>query len=437
MSAGQTYVKLATQTLTTNTASITFSGIPQTYTDLVLVMNGGMNTTTGFALSVELNGVSTNSYSATHIFGNGSTVSSGRYTNNPAMYLGAPALNNLNGNFILQFQNYSNTTTNKTVLGRTNFAAGSTWASVGLWRNNAAITSIRLYPETASWLSGSTFTIYGIASSSTPKAIGGTVTTDGTYWIHTFTSSSFFTPLESIDNADYLVVAGGGGSANGQGSSGGGGGGGVRCTVGATGGGGSLETVLNLSAGSSVAVTVGAGGAGTTTSVGGNGSNSTFSTITATGGGGSGGGTLRNGASGGSGGGGGEQGSVLGTGGAGTTNQGFAGAAGQSASYPSAAYGSGGGGGSSAPATTHVGGAGIATSISGLSQNYGGGGGGGSYSATNTGGSGGGGKGRTETTQGFGGGTAGTANTGGGGGGAIVGNGVAGGSGIVIVRYPR
>jgi len=423
-----TYTPISSQTLSASASTITFDGIPQTYTDLVVIISCP-GAATGGDWAMRYNNDTATNYSRTYLFGTGSAAGSGRNSSASYLALGAPRTN---GWCKISIQNYSNTTTNKTCLWVVGSAGDDIAPIVGLWRSTSAINRLDFFGPT--WPSGSTFTLYGIGAGS-PKAFGGdTVTTDGTYWYHTFRSSGIFAPMSNL-TCDYLVVAGGGGSANGQGSSGGGGGGGVRCTVGATGGGGSLETALNLSAGSNVTVTVGAGGAGSTTSPGGNGSSSTFSTITATGGGGSGGGTLRNGASGGSGGGGGEQGSVLGTGGAGTTNQGFAGAAGQSATYPSATYGAGGGGGSSAAATTHVGGAGIATSISGSSQNYGGGGGGGSYSATNTGGSGGGGKGRTETTQGFGSGTAGTANTGGGGGGAIVGNGVAGGSGVVIVRY--
>ena len=59
---------------------------------------------------------------------------------------------------------------------------------------------------------------------------------------------------------DYLVVAGAGGG--GGGSGGGGGAGGLRSTVGATGGGGSLESALSLTLNEIYTVTVGAGGAG-------------------------------------------------------------------------------------------------------------------------------------------------------------------------------
>jgi hypothetical protein len=51
-----------------------------------------------------------------------------------------------------------------------------------------------------------------IVKYSIAKAIGGTITNDGTNWIHTFTSSGTFVPYENL-TADYLVVAGGGGGA--------------------------------------------------------------------------------------------------------------------------------------------------------------------------------------------------------------------------------
>jgi hypothetical protein len=64
--------------------------------------------------------------------------------------------------------NYSNSTTYKTVLGRSNRASSDTAADVGLWRSTSAITRIDLamggsFP-TNNFASGSTFTLYGIAA---------------------------------------------------------------------------------------------------------------------------------------------------------------------------------------------------------------------------------------------------------------------------------
>jgi hypothetical protein len=64
---------------------------------------------------------------------------------------------------IVNFQNYANTTTNKTILTRGSVAAGQVTAAVSLWRSTAAITSIVLYTAgLANWASGSQFTLYGI-----------------------------------------------------------------------------------------------------------------------------------------------------------------------------------------------------------------------------------------------------------------------------------
>jgi hypothetical protein len=64
--------------------------------------------------------------------------------------------------FTVHFMNYSNTTTNKTVLGRSSAASGFVEAAVGLWRNTSAITSITATTGGQSYQTGSTFTLYGI-----------------------------------------------------------------------------------------------------------------------------------------------------------------------------------------------------------------------------------------------------------------------------------
>jgi hypothetical protein len=64
---------------------------------------------------------------------------------------------------ILNFQNYSNSTTYKSVLTRVN-NSGFTMAWVNLWRSTAAITSITIYPYSGTFSSGSTFTLYGISA---------------------------------------------------------------------------------------------------------------------------------------------------------------------------------------------------------------------------------------------------------------------------------
>jgi hypothetical protein len=442
-----TYTPIASQTLASAAASVTFSSIPQGYTDLVLIGNPKLSASLDYKWYV--NGDNTSGlYSQTRLVGNGSTATSGRTTGANFLYLDftAPASSSVQ-TFIMNFQNYANTNTFKTVLVRYNDAGTETAARVNLWRNTNAITSLTISTDSSTFAAGSTFSIYGIqVGDKAQKAQGGNiVTTDGTYIYHTFTTSGSFTTNEAL-TADYLVVAGGAGG--GADSAGGGGAGGLRSTVTATGGGGSLESALSLSAGKSYPVIVGAGGAGgpATGNAGTAGSNSVFSTITSTGGGSGGGRNIDNATTGGSGGGGaGDSNSTTRTGKSGTANQGYAGGNGY-ASGSAIAGGGGGGAGAVGSAgasngTGGNGGNGVAVAISGSSVTYAGGGGGGEGSTSNSGGSGGSGGGGAGASSGTGGseGFAGSVNTGGGGGGggrlSAPGSGGAGGSGVVIIRY--
>lgn len=458
-----TYVALDKITTTGSVPSITFTSIPSTYTDLVLVVNGS-NTATdqGLVCQVGTGSIDTAAnYSTTYILGSGTSAVSGRSSGDT--YAIAGRMDGGNSTSIIHFMNYSNATTKKTILGRGN---DGTYViqHVALWQGTTAINTIKVYNlSSVNIAAGSTFSLYGIAKqavATTAKATGGTITYDA-YGnvIHTFTSSGTFTPLVPLTGVDYLVVAGGGGGGYGRDFSpagsygaGGGGAGGLRSTVGATGGGGSLESQLSLTA-SAYTVTVGAGGAGATSDSvsGATGSNSVLSgtgitTVTSSGGGGAGtvsnDTSLRNGLNGGSGGGGADSGGPDGTGGTGTSGQGYAGSNSQSTNENG---GGGGGAGSAGTSGTSSnggdGGAAVLVPISG-SNYYAGGGGGGAQ--TGRGGYGGG----TATTANKGGATDGivasnlmnaanaTANTGGGaGGGYAAYNGGNGGSGIVIIRY--
>ena len=422
-------------------ATIEFTSIPQTYTDLKLVVSLRTNNAGAEAVMIEFNGSSAN-LSGRRIYGDGGSAASDTLTNIRFAVNTAADTASVFSNGEFYIPNYTSAN-NKSVsvdgVNETNGTNAVQSLVAGLWSNTAAITSIKLLGNNSgSFVQYSTATLYGISNvpaAGNAKATGGIITYDDTYVYHSFPWSGTFTPLSNL-TADYLVVAGGGGAggaytdANVFGS-GGGGAGGVRCTVGATGGGGSLESALSLTANTGYTVTVGAGGAGAGDNTNGtSGSNSVFSTITSTGGGRSENAGGGNGASGGGGGSG-----AGGTGGAATSNQGYAGGNGGGGTRS----GGGGGGAGAAGAAASGSGAGgggngITTSISGTSTTYGGGGGGaaGSSGSSANGGTGGGGNGGSSSTSG-------TANTGGGGGGkrTLGGNGGTGGSGIVIVRYAR
>ena len=444
--ATNTYVALDTKVLTSAVSSVTFTSINQGYTDLVLVVAG---TATGNApyFQVGNGSVDTGSnYSTTSLYGNGSSAGSARTTSATVGYLGGfvVGIGTSQANIIAHFQNYANTTTNKTVLSRLSAQQYQTEATVSLWRSTAAINTIKVGVNSDLWSVGSTFTLYGISSAGDigTKATGGTITQDATHTYHTFTMSGNFVPNQSL-TADMLVVAGGG--AGGTGAGGGGGAGGV------------LGFASQSLTAQRYTVTVGGGGArgvdgGSTPT---NGSDSQFGSLTASIGGGR--GSYYTGPSntpaltGGSGGGGGYDSP---TGAAGTSGQGFAGGNG---SGPST-YGCGGGGGAGGvgvTTSTAAGGNGgpgvntytnatwLSTGLSvtgmGVSGYIAGGGGGGSQNPNTTqssGGTGGGGAGGTVNVLSA---VSGIANTGSGGGGGASGiagvSSGAGGSGIVIIRY--
>jgi len=163
MPAGNTYESIATQTLGSSTGSVTFSSIPSTYTDLVLVINATTNT--GANTWIRCNGDTGANYSYIVMSGTGSAARASKDINKSEGllidYYGNPSSTPPNTT-IVQFNNYSNTTTFKTVISRANRADSGVDAVVSLWRNTGAINSLTLRFTTATYSIGSTFSLYGI-----------------------------------------------------------------------------------------------------------------------------------------------------------------------------------------------------------------------------------------------------------------------------------
>ena len=446
-----TYTELLKTTVGTAVPSVTLdlTGISG-YTDLIVVMSP-ISSSGQRQVYMEINGDTGANYSRTILSGTGSAAVSARNSNQNQTYLDYyGVVETTQTNKIIQFMNYSNTTTFKTILTRSNDTLLGLDAIVHLWRSTAAITQIKFYIDAVNFAVGSTFSLYGIANADqgAAKATGGIITEDSQYWYHTFGASSAFIPKQSL-TCDVLVVAGGGGSGFNY--------------AGAGGAGGLLGFTSQSLTAISYNVTVGAGGsAGTSVGTRGtNGNDSQFGALTLVKGGGAGGASegasQRTGLTGGSGGGGGGADGISGytgtnAGGSPTTSQGFAGGAGRGISGSGSVGGGGGGAGAagqdapSSPFSAGNGGIGSSAYSSwglatGTGQNvsgtvyYAGGGGGGAYGgpAVGAGGLGGGGVGTLGTV-----GTAGTVNTGGGAGGSGSGSaGGAGGSGVVVIRYAK
>ena len=159
-----TYTPIASITLGAAASSVTFSSIPQTYTDLVLVMN--TKGSTANYPRVIINSDSGSNYSRTYLTGTGTSAVSGRNSNLVGnASLTAYAVNSSSNfvlNIIVNVFNYSNTTTYKTMLSKANDANTGVDLSSILWRSTSAITNLQLALDTGDYASGSTFNLYGI-----------------------------------------------------------------------------------------------------------------------------------------------------------------------------------------------------------------------------------------------------------------------------------
>jgi hypothetical protein len=155
-----TYEPIATTTVAgSSTASVSFTGISGSYTDIVFVceIDGSLDDST----RIRFNSDSATNYSQTNLTGNGTTAASTRSSSIAQISLGIGTATNQT-NVVGSINNYSNSTTYKTVILRANNPAEVTAARVGLWRSTSAITSIEFFIASGNWVAGSTFTLYGI-----------------------------------------------------------------------------------------------------------------------------------------------------------------------------------------------------------------------------------------------------------------------------------
>jgi hypothetical protein len=172
----KTFDTIATYTVSgSSTASYTFSSIPSTYTDLVViasVRSGTTANTTGFYCQVNSN--TGNTYDGFYLRGNGSVSATARFNAFIDPTFAAPIGNMVANsatagtfsNHIINWMSYSNTTTYKTFLARSvsanNTATGYTEAVANMFFSTAAISSITFFPQAGNFASGSTISVYGI-----------------------------------------------------------------------------------------------------------------------------------------------------------------------------------------------------------------------------------------------------------------------------------
>lgn len=154
-----TYEPITSTTLGTAVADVTFTSIPGTFTDLVLVILG--EGSTGQPHYMQVNGDTAGNYSWTRLYGTGSVAGSTRQANDTLGHRLHTGNGDTQGVMVTHLMSYSNTNVYKTFL-TAGTDEGHVYRHVGLWRSTSAITSIKVYNYTGNWAVGTTVSLYGL-----------------------------------------------------------------------------------------------------------------------------------------------------------------------------------------------------------------------------------------------------------------------------------
>ena len=168
-----TYTLISSNVLSSSAASVTFSAIPATYTDLVVRLSARTDAATVTPGAImRLNGDTATNYSFIALEGSGTAASSALVGTlnyiNIGRVDGASATADTFGSGEVYIPSYT-ASQNKPVsavgMGETNATAATMAANAGLWRNTAVITSVSIITGSGNFLSGSSFYLYGIKNS--------------------------------------------------------------------------------------------------------------------------------------------------------------------------------------------------------------------------------------------------------------------------------
>lgn len=167
-----TYTLISSNVLTSSAASVTFSSIPSTYTDLVIKASTRLDSgAIATALYLTFNAVSAN-YSLTRIQGNGSAASSGRDSAQAVWFgyasngtgTGANTFSNVEW-YLPNYAGSNAKVASLIIAAEDNNTTAYTNAEALLNSSTAAITSLSLSSASSNFVSGSSFYLYGIKNS--------------------------------------------------------------------------------------------------------------------------------------------------------------------------------------------------------------------------------------------------------------------------------
>lgn len=167
-------IPLSTFTATSNTATVTFSDIPQSYEHLQIrgILKDNTNSTGATNIEMRFNSDTGSNYTRHYLRGTRSAADAGggggenKLTVGTAIQGGATLANRF-GSMIVDILDYTNTnkyTTVRALTGQDSNGAGTfgIWLQSGVWLNTAAITNISLFSSSSNIAQYSSFALYGI-----------------------------------------------------------------------------------------------------------------------------------------------------------------------------------------------------------------------------------------------------------------------------------
>ena len=163
------------QTLTSTSSSLTFSTIPATYDDLMIIGSAKSDQTSndsvaGNSAYMRINGDSSSAYAYGYWGTSGGGNDSSLQTSASSIRIPGCATSQYSnvgwGHFYIHIPGYKQTTSNKNMMIQSGFATGSGggFIAAGNWDTSSAITSILIGPVYGNYLSGTSMTLYGITN---------------------------------------------------------------------------------------------------------------------------------------------------------------------------------------------------------------------------------------------------------------------------------
>ena len=168
-----TYTLISSNVLSSSAASVTFSAIPSTYTDLVVRISSRSSAgSVQRIMNIEFNADSTTKYSDTLLTGDGSTATSTRESAVSIALIGympaSTATANTFGSAEIYIPNYNSTSSkplSSATVSETNATAAYIRNAAALYTGTSGITSLRITPSSGTMDIGSSFYLYGIKNS--------------------------------------------------------------------------------------------------------------------------------------------------------------------------------------------------------------------------------------------------------------------------------